>query len=1191
VGLFKYLTPNEIHETYEIHMTLAASDPTVTTFFNNRYRVVGEIGVGGMGVVYRAVDRLTGDLVALKQVLVSGKQLQFASRDESRDYRVALAEEFRTLASLRHPHIISVLDYGFDGEKRPYFTMELLDNAQTVVAACEERPFSVKLAFLQQALEALAYLHQRGIIHRDLKPDNMLVVGDQLKLLDFGLAVERDYAAQTGADAVVGTLNYMAPELFQNASASIASDLYALGTIAYQLFAGRHPFITTSLPLLLSHTMMTPPDLSALPIAPQLQEIVGRLLAKEPAARFSSARATLAALAEAGFGDLQPESIEIRESYLRAADFVGREVELSRLTEALNRAMDGQGSGWLVAGESGVGKSRLLDELRTQALVNGALVVRGQAISEGASPYQMWRTVLATLILQTEISEFEASVLKGVVPKIGTLLGYDVADAPQIEAQANYIRLLNVISAVFERQTQPLLMMLEDLQWVTEDLLVLKRLLAQVASLPLLVVGTFRDEERPLLPQELPQANLIRLNRLDTVAIAQLSRSMLGDGGQKAHIVNLLQQQSEGNLFFIVEVVRTLAEEIGHLDQIGAATLPMGLFSHGMQKVIERRLRRVPDEAFDLLALAAVVGRELNVPLLRKLADMQDLEAWLNVCAETAVLEFQYERWRFSHDKLREALLDGLDSAKLPAMHRQVAEGIEQVYGNDPSYLASLAYHWQEAGNQQKEAVYKMLAGEQAVNNGAYEDAIHLLSSLINLYEQGLPGTPLQKATAHRHLGMAFFHSGQLEAATGYFSTAVACLGRTIPQNRLGQGIGLVGQILRQVGHSLRPERVATKSPGRQEELVEMLRSLSQFGEMTVYTGDLLLGAFTGLYGLNTGEKAGPVPELVRSYTGMGWIIATTGQEKLARRYLKLGAETETIVNNPVSGAFYYATSALAFGGWGEWERCWQHSLRGAELADSIGYWRILSQAYGTMAEVQTVRGQFEAAYTTREAAHRAGEATNSSNQIALTLAFRAVGLVPLGRYEEALELALAALAVEEPVSLTQFAVYDTLIRAQMRLGDVAGLRQTLDTFLPDFIDGRILVYVQLAPVVSLTMAYLWLWEQAATEKVQAGAAAGLKKLQGYSKTYPIGRPSLQICTAWQAFLQGQSGEAAAGMATAVQLAEQFEMPYEAALARYHQGRFTVGEQGKMLLETAVSTFKQLGLAWETEQVQRALER
>ncbi|MEZ4593457.1 MAG: hypothetical protein R3D55_20265 [Chloroflexota bacterium] len=477
------------------------------------------------------------------------------------------------------------------------------------------------------------------------------------------------------------------------------------------------------------------------------------------------------------------------------------------------------------------------------------------------------------------------------------------------------------------------------------------------------------------------------------------------------------------------------------------------------------------------------------------------------------------------------------------------------------------------------------------MNNGAYEDAIRLLNSLRWLYAAGLPATPLEQARAQRNLGMAHFHSGSLAKATGYFSTAVSLLDRKIPQKPLGQVAGLLGQMVRQVGHRLWPDRVATQSPAERERYIEMLRSLSQFGEMTVYTGDILLGAFTGLYGLNTGERAGPAPELVRSYTGMGWIISTLGREKLARRYLALGAATEAQVENPVSSAFFHATLALPYGGWGEWERCWQHSLRGAELADSIGYWRILSQAYGTMADVQTVRGQYEAALATREAAHRSGEATNSSNQIALTLAFRGSGLVPLGRYDEAIALAQAALAVEEPVTLTQFAAYDAIIRSQLRQGDVAGLQQTLDRWLPHFVDGRILVHVQLATIVSLTQAYLWLWEHTtepeARATAQAGAAAGLKKLQAASKIYPIGRPSWQICTAWQQFLQGQKEAAVGGMQTAVQLAEQFEMPYEAALARLHWGRFM---QGKLMLETAVSAFDQLGLAWEVARAEMALQ-
>ncbi|HYO70229.1 MAG TPA: serine/threonine-protein kinase, partial [Archangium sp.] len=135
------------------------------------------LGHGGFGSVYLARDRL-GGLVALKQL-------------HPGPYRRALqlAREFELLASLRHPNIISVLDYGFDGQQRPYLVLEFLDGAQTLTEAGWEQPRKVQAELLNQMLQALLYLHRRGIIHRDLKPANVLVADGQVKLLDFGLAI------------------------------------------------------------------------------------------------------------------------------------------------------------------------------------------------------------------------------------------------------------------------------------------------------------------------------------------------------------------------------------------------------------------------------------------------------------------------------------------------------------------------------------------------------------------------------------------------------------------------------------------------------------------------------------------------------------------------------------------------------------------------------------------------------------------------------------------------------------------------------------------------------------------------------------------------------------------------------------------------------------------------------------------
>src|SRR5262249_19857271 len=134
-------------------------------------------------------------------------------------------------------------------------------------------------------------------------------------------------------------------------------------------------------------------DLAACHINDSVSAVLVRLLEKNPTDRCENADDVIGALCAATEQPLPPETIEIRESFLQAARFIGRDDELSELSLSLSDALSGKGSARLVAGESGIGKTRLLEELRTLALVEGALVIRGQAVSEGGSPYQVWRDV------------------------------------------------------------------------------------------------------------------------------------------------------------------------------------------------------------------------------------------------------------------------------------------------------------------------------------------------------------------------------------------------------------------------------------------------------------------------------------------------------------------------------------------------------------------------------------------------------------------------------------------------------------------------------------------------------------------------------------------------------------------------------------------------------------------------------
>jgi serine/threonine protein kinase/tetratricopeptide (TPR) repeat protein len=797
---------------------------------NKRYQLEEKLGQGGMGIVYKALDRLTGQVVALKRVLMSTHRLHFNTRlstqAASSELEVLLAREFQTLASLRHPYIISVLDYGFDAGRMPFFTMPLLPQPQSIREAARGRDMQGKLQLLIQTLQALTYLHRRGIIHRDLKPANVLVDEEgNVKVLDFGLALER---AQT--HEIAGTLAYMAPEVVQGQGASQAADIYAIGMMAYEIFAGHHPFNLSSEKDLVSDILNKTPDISSIPSlneaahsdnhtgggpladsheptlvldistdsqmqpAPlatvmtqfwalpekpgqgpaeayldsltarpeHLGAIVAKMLAKSPEHRYQSPYPVLEDLSRLMGQALPEENYAIRESFLQAAAFVGREIELNVLTSVLKSAIQGRGSSWLIGGESGVGKSRLLEELRIRALVEGVLVLQGNGVAESHLPYHIWREPVRRLVLTSQLSPLEASVLKEIVPDIERLMGDSIPAAANLEGKAGQKRLATTIVQLLQQQTQPILFLFEDLQWAAESLEILREVTQAIRELPILVIGNYRSDERPELPNRLPEMQHIKLTRLDDRSIANLSYSILGEAGRQARVVEFLRRETEGNAFFLVEMIRAMAEEAGRLSLVGQHELPEHLLTGSIQDLLGRRLDRVPEAARPLLSIAAVIGRRLDWRLLQHLAPAVDLNLWYMRCAAAAVLDLEEGQPRFAHDKLREALLNALDADLKRLLHRQVAMAIEAIYPENPTYYPILAEHWQAAEEVDNEIAYRMLTGKQAMARSAFEQA-------RLAYERAIEMIPPQAYHLHFtfavQLGRVYRYQGNYEAA------------------------------------------------------------------------------------------------------------------------------------------------------------------------------------------------------------------------------------------------------------------------------------------------------------------------------------------------------------------------------------------------------------------------------------------
>lgn len=721
-----------------------------------RYQILSTLGYGGMGTVYRAFDRLTGQVIALKQV---SQTEHSPNGEEHANMRRSLANEFKLLASLRHPHIINVLDYGFHSGL-PFYTMELLEGAQNLLEAAYDQPFRLQIDLLVQLLLALSYLHRRGILHRDLKPSNVLVIHHQVKVLDFGLATTREQLRQS--EPIVGTLAYMPPEVLRGQKVTEAADLYAVGVLAYEMLTGRHPYETNDVSRLIQDVLHRPLDYALATVEHQTARILERLLAKSPEQRYPSADSVIHALSERLNIPLPLETAATRESLLQTAPFVGRGTEIEMVSGSLQDALNGVGSAWLIGGESGVGKSRLMDETRVMGMVGGALVVRGTNIPVGAAPYHMWRAVLRWLAIAGEATPPEASVLAAITPDLNLLFNQSL---PPISSTADLpTKIMTIIEGLLNRIGAPIMVIFEDLHWADPESLTLLELFGRLARrLPVMIVASYRNDERPDLPDSLPSLRLLTLSRLDPSAIATLSAAMLGETGRQEPVLDLLQRETEGNVFFLIEVVRALADEAGRLEDIGSRTLPQAVFAGGMRRILNRRLNRIPFEDMPLLQTAAVAGRELDLNLIRAVAGPgYDVQAWLLRCADAAVLEVYDDTWRFAHDKLRASLIDQLSEEERCFLHRHIANAVMFTYPNRPEFAGTLAYHWGGAGELAQEAHFSRLAGEQALRIGVYREAIARLERALSLTTAQTPHPEVRKIRAT----LAEGHLGRGEYAT-----------------------------------------------------------------------------------------------------------------------------------------------------------------------------------------------------------------------------------------------------------------------------------------------------------------------------------------------------------------------------------------------------------------------------------------
>ncbi len=430
---------------------------------------------------------------------------------------------------------------------------------------------------------------------------------------------------------------------------------------------------------------------------------------------------------------------------------IGRKRELELLDRALHATQNNNGGCLLLAGEAGLGKSRLAAELKQLASAAHFLIMQGNCSEQDiAYPYAPWIDALRTFLALRNAAE--ASELLGVyapelvklLPELNLLLP-SLRPTASLDPAAEKHRLFESIARFTTSlaATQPLLIILEDLQWSDEQSLeFLQFFIRRVATLPILILGTYRSgQDSPSLSVRLDELNRERLVEelqlapLDRFDVSQLVRTIL-KVDNPSDWLDLLMPLTEGNPFFIEELTKSLLQsgtQPGHWDPL---SIP-----DSIQHVVQNRVDELPENTRYVLSLSSVIGERFDFAILQKITAFDEpslLRMLKELIVAQLIVELSAEQFAFRHAITRQVVYAGLMLRERKALHQKIGEAIEQLVGADtPATIPLLAYHFYHAGDWHKAIGYSQRAGETAQALYASREALthfsHALEAASNL--------------------------------------------------------------------------------------------------------------------------------------------------------------------------------------------------------------------------------------------------------------------------------------------------------------------------------------------------------------------------------------------------------------------------------------------------------------------------
>lgn len=729
--------------------------------FVNRYKVLNVLGEGGMGKVWRVFDEVEKKEVALKEIKLkqeekkhpAGSRISFFSTGtKDTELELRFSEEFRTMKQLQYPHTVEVYDYGVLETGNRYITMEIVEG-ESIHELLKNRKFEFKEIYkiLIQMAQTLRFVHSRLYVHRDIKSENIMITksGD-VKLLDFGLM---DRIGTNSDGKITGTVYYVPPEVINGGVVDESSDLYSLGVLGYELVAGEYPYKSEEImDVIQMHLKSKPRPLNETrPNTPhELNSIILKLLEKEQRKRYQNSAALIKDISELMGEEITEETLDQKRSYLYCTQIIGRENEAGQLRDTFKNIKGENIKSIFIGAPAGVGKSRLIQEFKIEAQLSGVSVLEGFCVQQGMATYQPLEQAFNPILplTKTEVLDKYGSILVKILPALESA-GYK--PAPVLDELAEKARLCDAIAGWLTAvsKEKPLIICIEDLHWAdAASLELLNACIRSLSQYPVMFLATFRDDEveeiSPLFyTVEEKYTNILKLENLDKEAVALLVRAMLGQIDLSDDFMEQIFSGTGGNPFFVTEILRCLIEDEQIKLENGRWILPVEISDLKLLDTIEttiaRRLHLLSEGALHVARIGSVIGRELDLVLLKAITAMKEekLFEFVDELVARQFIKKEEKHYFFTHDRVRETLYEQLELDERRELHEKAGNYLESKFANEmESVVHSLAYHFQLSGDHQKAVKYLLLAAEDSLKNASYVDFTQKCKEAIMLLEK-----------------------------------------------------------------------------------------------------------------------------------------------------------------------------------------------------------------------------------------------------------------------------------------------------------------------------------------------------------------------------------------------------------------------------------------------------------------------